>query len=182
MLLWILTVAVPTFIIVKSFAVGIQNDTLKELLGKSMDLKIILVSSFLIISPLTFAVCLQKLSKKQITKHDLKENFYIQIYTFVPLQSTSIFAFFSIVNNVDTIDTIYATSLSVLYSIVGMIGALYWYWFLYCEFYIIKETLNIRGRSSIVLFLLISILAYLLTMLILLLLLSLMIPDITKFI
>lgn len=173
MLLWLIVVVIPTFILLKSFLAGLSpgNESFKEILGESLETRILVVSTFLVAGPLTFAVAIHLSQRKTITKEDFKENFFIQIYAFTPLE----FFLLWILPAADTQDGSIAQAISMF---MLPLGALYSWWFIYYEMRIIKSLLNTGWLKSFLWLSFLAIFANALIVAIMAMLMSLYLPDI----
>lgn len=173
MLLWIIVVIVPTFVFLKNFLTGIgpENDVFIEILGDSLEMKILVVSSLFVMAPLTFATAIQIKNGKAITRESFKENFFIQVYAFTPPE----FFLLWIVPAADAKD---GSTMAVLAAIFSVLGALYQCWFIYYQMRIIKTLLNIGWLKSILWGSLLVVLAVVFTLVIATMFMSFYLPDI----
>jgi hypothetical protein len=173
MLFWVLIVVIPTFIILRTLSVelSLENKTFTELWGNSLETKILVISAFLVAGPLTFSWGIQKKQKKPITKDSFRENFYIQVYVFSPLQFFTVWIF--LVN-----DEMTGTLTEIIILSFVLIGSLYAWWFIACEMYVIKTLLNTQWWKSFLWLTVFSLPSILITLIIVFYLVSIFLPEI----
>lgn len=175
-LFWVLIVVIPTFIVLKALSDGIgpENEIFKEILGESLQTKILVVATLLVVSPLTFAVGIHKRQKKTISRDSLKENFYIQVYVFAPLQFFTVSLLFEVKQG---LNPTVADIMSIFNALLAISGFIYSWWFIYYEMYLIKTLLNTKWWKSFLWLVLLSFVAVFLTIFIVFFLMSMFLPD-----
>jgi hypothetical protein len=173
MLLWIIIVIAPTFIFLKNFLTGIkpENDVFIEILGASLEIKILVVASLFVMAPLTFATMIQIKNGKAITRESFKENFFIQVYAFTPLE-------FFMLWNVPVAGARNESITEVSAVVFAGLGTLYGWWFIYYQMRIIKTLLNTSWLKSILWGSVLVVLAVVFTLVIATRFMSFYLPDI----
>ena len=130
-----------------------------DVISNSIGGKLIFSAILLVLIPMIFAVTTQIIARKKLSRDGLREDFYLQIYFFAPLQFFFILMVFSMFTTMrsSTNESEGLTS----FEIISFIAGVYSFLFPYHEIILLKKQLNIHWVGALVWFLVISIISLL---------------------